>query len=185
MRIISGTCKGRHLASLKGSQTRPTQDSVREAIFNIIGPEGPFLRILDLFAGTGALGLEALSRWGGEAVFIETSTLALNCLRENIRRLNLEGRSQVIKRDLSQGLFFLRKLSGPFDLIFMDPPYGQGWCMGIIPKLLSFGLLNETGMLVLEHDLQEPVPLEVGPWRIEDQRKYGQTRLSFYQQKQR
>lgn len=185
MRIISGTCKGRHLASLKGSQTRPTQDSVREAIFNIIGPEGPFLRILDLFAGTGALGLEALSRWGGEAVFIETSPLALNCLRENIRRLNVEGRSQVLKWNLARSPHFYKKVNGPFDLIFMDPPYGQGWCMGIIPKLLSLGLLIETGILVLEHDLQEPVPLEVGLWRIEDQRKYGQTRLSFFQQKGR
>jgi 16S rRNA (guanine966-N2)-methyltransferase len=181
MRIIAGTCKGLHLAPLKGRQTRPTQDQVREAIFNILESHGPFLRVIDLFAGSGAMGLEALSRWGGTAVFVESSREAIHCLRENIRRLKVEGSAQLIQRDLGRGVNFLKKVGGPPDLVFMDPPYGQGWCNFIIPKLLSPGLIEEAGILVLEHDSKEPIPLQVGDWGIEDQRRYGQTRVSFYQ----
>ena len=118
MRIISGQCKGHHLAPLKGRNTRPTQDRVRESIFNILEPCGPFLKVADLFAGSGALGLEALSRWGGSAVFVEFSRPALDCLRENIRRLKLERKSRVIQRDLGRGVqFFLNRHA---------PPLGRG-----------------------------------------------------------
>ena len=180
MRIIAGTCKGHHLAPLKGRQTRPTQDRIREAIFNILEPIGPFLNVADLFAGSGALGLEALSRWGGTAVFIEFSRPAVDCLRENIRRLKMEESSRLIQRDLSRGVHFLNKTGGPFDLVFMDPPYGQGWCNSIASSLLSLPVLKETGILVLEHDLKEPIPEKVGDWGIGDQRRYGRTRVSFY-----
>ncbi len=132
MRIIAGQCKGHHLAPLKGGKTRPTQDRVRESIFNILESYGPFLNVADLFAGSGALGLEAMSRWGGTAVFVEYSRPAIECLRENIRRLKMEARSRLIQRDLGRGVHFLVKSGAPFDLIFMDPPYGQGWCNLII-----------------------------------------------------
>ena len=181
MRIIAGQCKGHHLAPLKGGKTRPTQDRVRESIFNILEPYGPFLNVADLFAGSGALGLEALSRWGGTALFVEFSRPAVDCLRENIRRLKMETKSRLIQRDLRRGVRFLLKNSPPFDLIFMDPPYGQGWCDMIGSALLSLPLLKENGILVLEHDLKEPIPEKVGNWGIGDQRRYGQTRVSFYQ----
>ena len=103
MRIIAGQCKGRRLSPLRGRQTRPTQDQVREAIFNILGPGGPFLKVADLFAGSGALGLEALSRWGGTALFVDSSRAAVECLRKNIGLLKMEERAQVIQRDLSRG----------------------------------------------------------------------------------
>lgn len=180
MRIIAGTCKGHHLAPLKGRQTRPTQDQVREAIFNILESRGPFRRVVDLFAGSGALGLEALSRWGGEAFFVEYSREAIHCLRENIRRLKLDGSARLIQRDLRRGVNFLKKIGGPADLVFMDPPYGQGWCNELIPDLLNPAMVEETGVLVLEHDSKEPIPLQVGDWGIGDQRRYGQTRISFY-----
>jgi 16S rRNA (guanine966-N2)-methyltransferase len=180
MRIIAGQCKGHHLAPLKGGKTRPTQDRVRESIFNILEPYGPFLNVADLFAGSGALGLEALSRWGGRAVFVEFSRPAADCLRENIRRLKMETKSRLIQRDLTRGVRFLLSNNAPFDLIFMDPPYGQGWCNLIGSTLLSLPLLKENGILVLEHDLKEPIPEKVGNWGIGDQRRYGQTRVSFY-----
>jgi 16S rRNA (guanine966-N2)-methyltransferase len=180
MRIIAGTCKGHHLTPLKGRQTRPTQDRVREAIFDILEPIGPFLKVADLFAGSGALGLEALSRWGGTAVFVESSRSAAYCLRENICRLKMEDSARLIQRDLSRGVKWLRQFGGPFDLIFIDPPYGQGWGLAIIPPLLSLPVLKEDGILVLEHDLKEPVPETVGGWGIMDQRRYGKTRVSFY-----
>lgn len=180
MRIIAGQCKGHHLAPLKGGKTRPTQDRVRESIFNILEPQGPFLKVADLFAGSGALGLEALSRWDGTALFVEFSRPAIDCLRENIRKLKMETKSRVIQRDLSRGVRFLLKDSQLFDLIFMDPPYGQGWANVIVSALLSLPLLKENGILVLEHDLKEPIPEEVGNWGIGDQRRYRQTRISFY-----
>ncbi len=180
MRIIAGQCKGHHLAPLKGGKTRPTQDRVRESIFNILESYGPFLKVVDLFAGSGALGLEAMSRWGGTAVFVEYARPAIECLRENIRRLKMEARSRLIQRDLGRGVHFLVKSGAPFDLIFMDPPYSQGWCNLVIGPLLSLPVLSETGILVLEHDLKEPIPENVGDWGIGDQRRYGQTRVSFY-----
>jgi 16S rRNA (guanine966-N2)-methyltransferase len=183
MRIISGKCKGHRLSPPKGRETRPTQDQVREAIFNILAPEGPFLKVADLFAGSGALGLEALSRWGGMALFVDASRSAVECLRRNIGLLKMEERSQVIQRDLSRGSKFLTKVGGLFDLIFMDPPYGQGWSNLIIPSLLSLPILDEKGILVLEHDLTEPVPNQVGGWSIEDQRRYGKTGVSFFKYK--
>jgi 16S rRNA (guanine(966)-N(2))-methyltransferase RsmD len=180
MRIISGLYKGRGLASLKGRMTRPTRDRVREAIFNILEPDGPFLMVADLFAGTGAMGLEAISRWQGRAVFVETSPAALECLRENIRRLEVGEKVSIIPRDLSRGAGFLLKNGAPFDLIFLDPPYGRGLCRPIVTSLLSLPILAERGTAVLEHDLQEPIPPRLGDWQIGDQRRYGQTRVTFY-----
>jgi 16S rRNA (guanine966-N2)-methyltransferase len=180
MRIIAGRFKGHRLASLKGSQTRPTQDRVREAVFNILEHRGPFSRVADLFAGSGAMGLEALSRWGGTALFVDVSPIALNCLRENIRRLQVEGQVQVLRRDLGRGLDFLRTGTEPFDLILMDPPYGKGWGGLLIPSLLGLPLLAEGGVLVLEHDAFETVPRQVGPWEAGEARRYGHTRVTFY-----
>jgi 16S rRNA (guanine(966)-N(2))-methyltransferase RsmD len=179
MRIIAGTCKGRRLSPLKGRQTRPTQDRIREAVFNILEGYGPFFEVADLFAGSGALGLEALSRWGGRAVFVDHSRTALECLRTNIDHLKMTERCRVIQRDFSRGVGFLKKSGSPFDLVLMDPPYGKGWCKLLFP-LLGLPVLKETGLLVLEHDWEEPVPEKVGSWEIGDQRRYGQTRVSFY-----
>jgi 16S rRNA (guanine966-N2)-methyltransferase len=181
MRIIAGRFKGHRLASLEGGQTRPTRDRVREAIFNILESQGPFLRVADLFAGSGAMGLEALSRWGGTALFVDTSPMALNCLRENSRRLQVERQVQVLRRDLGRSLDFLKTKAEPFDLIFMDPPYGKGWGGLLLPSLLSLPLLKTGGVLVLEHDAVETVPQQVGPWEAGEARRYGRTRVTFYQ----
>jgi 16S rRNA (guanine966-N2)-methyltransferase len=181
MRIIAGRYKGHRLATLKGSGTRPTRDQVREAVFNILEPKGPFLRVADLFAGSGAMGLEALSRWGGTALFVDSSRPALECIRENSIRLKLEERVEVQKRDLSRGIDFLKTLARPFDLVFMDPPYGKGWSALILPSLFSLSLLDQKGVLVLEHDASDPVPRQVGSWETGEARRYGRTKISIYQ----
>ena len=133
-----------------------------------------------MFAGSGALGLEALSRWGGTALFVDSSRAALDCIRENIFRLKFEDRTRLIQRDLSKGIDFLMPRKRPFDLIFMDPPYGKGWGELIIPPLLRLPILEDKGLLVLEHDQSEAVPREAGKWGIGDERRYGRTRISFY-----
>jgi 16S rRNA (guanine(966)-N(2))-methyltransferase RsmD len=135
---------------------------------------------MDLFAGSGAMGLEALSRWGGEAAFIESSREALACLSENIRRLEMKEKAFLLHRDLRRGVEFLRKSGGTYDLVFLDPPYGLGWPERIIPPLLTSGLVEESGILVLEHEAKEDHPLQAGAWSVRDQRRYGQTKVSFY-----
>jgi 16S rRNA (guanine966-N2)-methyltransferase len=180
MRIIGGTGKGRRLVSPKGRETRPTQDKVREAIFNILESSGPYQRVLDLFAGSGAMGLEALSRWGGQATFVECSREALKSLSGNIRRLQMDEKARLVQGDLRRGINFLKKIGEAYDLVFMDPPYGQGWAQTIIPQFLDSGLVEESGTVVLEHEAKEFLPLEIGEWGIRDQRRYGQTRVSFY-----
>jgi 16S rRNA (guanine966-N2)-methyltransferase len=182
MRIIAGSRKGFRLGPVKGRRVRPTQDRVREALFNILEQEGPFTNVADLFAGTGAMGLEALSRWSGSALFVDSDPAAIAGLRENLRRLKLEEAGRVQLRDLSRGLGFLKKLGAPFDLIFLDPPYGRDWCLKLIPEILSGPLLTDRGVLVLEHDQGDSAPERVGPWTAADRRRYGRTRITFYRQ---
>jgi 16S rRNA (guanine(966)-N(2))-methyltransferase RsmD len=180
MRIIAGTCKGHRLSTLKGRLTRPTQDRIREAVFNILEGYGPFLEVADLFAGSGALGLEALSRWGGKAVFVDYSKTALEYLQANITRLKMTEKSRVIERDFSKGVAFVKKIGSPFDLVFLDPPYGQDWGPRILPPLFRLPIVKETGVMVFEHELQDRVPEKIGEWEIRDQRRYGRTKVSFY-----
>ncbi len=179
MRIIAGTFRGRRLAAVPGSRIRPTRDRVREAVFNILESFGPFQSVLDLFAGSGALGLEAVSRWGGRAVFVENAPEALACLRANLQRLQVAERCRVIPKDLSRGLGFLSTV-GPFDLVFLDPPYGKGWAEKVLTPLSRMSVLEEFGLVVLEHEFQEAVPETVGRWGLLKQRRYGRTGVSFY-----
>ncbi|HMK66186.1 MAG TPA: 16S rRNA (guanine(966)-N(2))-methyltransferase RsmD [Thermodesulfobacteriota bacterium] len=181
MRIIAGRYKGHRLASLKGTSTRPTRDRIREAVFNILEPKGPFLQIADFFAGSGAMGLEALSRWGGRALFVDSSQSALECIRGNIIRLKLEGRAEVLKRDLRRGIDFLKASARSFDLVFVDPPYSREWSALILPSIFGLPLLNAKGVLVLEHDAKDPVPRQIGSWEAGEARQYGRTKISIYQ----
>ncbi len=183
MRIIAGSRKGQRLTALKGIRIRPTQDRVREAIFNILEQQGIFTNIVDLFAGTGAMGLEALSRWSGRVLFVDSDRRVIENLRENIRRLKFEAASRVAVRDLSRGVGFLEKMGAPFDLILVDPPYLRGWGQRIAEGVLTASLLTAEGLLVLEHDQKEAVPEEVPGGRLADQRRYGQTLISFYRLK--
>jgi 16S rRNA (guanine(966)-N(2))-methyltransferase RsmD len=180
MRIIAGNRKGQRLTALKGTRTRPTQDRVREAIFNILEQQGIFTNIADLFAGTGAMGLEALSRWSGRVLFVDSDRGVIENLRQNIRRLKFEAVSQVAVRDLSRGVGFLIKMGAPFDLILVDPPYLRGWGQRIVEGMLTESLLTDQGLLVLEHDQKETVPERVPGGLLADQRRYGQTLISFY-----
>jgi 16S rRNA (guanine966-N2)-methyltransferase len=181
LRIIAGSHKGFHLAALPGQGIRPTQDRIREALFSILELRGPFLKVADLFAGSGALGLEALSRWPAGAVFVDSSRPAVDLIRKNIRHLKLEARTRVIQRDLRRGVGFLAQAGDPFDLLFMDPPYGRGWGQRMVPAVLLKGIVSEQGLLVLEHEAEESVPESVKGWGLSEQRAYGRTRISFYQ----
>jgi len=185
MRIIAGSRKGFRLGPVKGRRVRPTQDRIREAVFNILEQDGPFINVADLFAGTGAMGLEALSRWSGKALFVDADPAVIAGLGENLQRLKLAESGRFLLRDLSRGVGFLKKLGAPFDLIFLDPPYGRNWCLKLVPEILTGKLLEETGTLVLEQDQGDPSPEAVGSWKAADQRHYGRTKITFYRQMER
>jgi 16S rRNA (guanine966-N2)-methyltransferase len=177
MRLTGGLDRGRRLIVPKGARTRPTASKVREAIFNILGPPpGP---VLDLYAGTGALGLEALSRGAPSAVFVERDGNALSALRRNLRELGIEGRATVIGADVRTALRRLGATGGRFSWVFLDPPYVRE-TEGVLGELSGSDLLTSCAVVILEHDKRMPPSESVGCLFLTDRRQYGDTELSFY-----
>lgn len=168
MRVIAGRFKGRRLASPKHERTRPTPDRVREALFSILG-DVTGDAVLDAFAGSGALGLEALSRGAGRAVFIDRDRAALAALTENIDALDLGAQAQVLRGDT---LKQLQHLNGPFDLVFIDPPYAAQLWGKTLRALDRRALLGQSARVVCEHGRGVEPALPDG-WTICDERAYG------------
>ena len=178
MRIISGQFKGRKLSPVRGIRTRPTADRVREALFSILGPIEAHTLVLDLFAGTGALGIEALSRGARRAVFVDRDYHSLITLNKNIAHCNLQACTQVYRWDITKNLNCLKPYARQFDLVFLDPPYHQNLIPQTLARLLLLEVLNPVATLVAEHAADETIVAPEG-LICEDQRIYGQTRLSF------
>jgi 16S rRNA (guanine966-N2)-methyltransferase len=179
MRVIAGAFKGRVLAPVKGC-TRPTGAKVREAIFNILGPAVDGARVLDLFAGTGALGIEALSRGAQHAVFVEDHPAALQGLRRNLEQLGLLPQVEVSALPVAAAL---KKLSGRverFDLVFLDPPYGRDAAAATLAVLGEGELLAPRALVVAEHGKREQLPAQCGRLQQQDVRRYGDTQVAFY-----
>jgi 16S rRNA (guanine966-N2)-methyltransferase len=182
MRIVGGKFKGRSLASPSGQATRPTSDRVRESIFNILahGIEGFTLedaRVLDLFAGTGALGLEALSRGARFCQFVDESPEARGLIRHNADSLGVVGQCKIWRRDAT-------KLGPcapqtPFDLVFADPPYGKGWGDKALVSLVEGGWLSPGAVVVLEEVVKTEVE-NISSLTLLDRRTYGDTQIRFY-----
>ncbi|MEJ2069143.1 MAG: 16S rRNA (guanine(966)-N(2))-methyltransferase RsmD [Syntrophobacterales bacterium] len=180
MRIIAGEFRGRRLAAVKG-RIRPTSDRVREAIFNVLGPVVVEARVLDLFAGTGALSLEALSRGAREAVLVEDQGAALEVLRRNLTALGLENQVRVLPIPVQKAL---KKLAGQgegFTLIFLDPPYEKGLALKTLTTLQGSGLLLPEARIIAEHSQREILPEQVGQLTLGQCRRYGDTQVAFYQ----
>jgi 16S rRNA (guanine966-N2)-methyltransferase len=179
MRIISGAFKGRKLASFPGVATRPTTDRVRESIFNIITSSIEAAVILDLFAGTGALGLEALSRGAASAVFIDVSESAGKTIRKNIAACGVATRARVIRWNAVKNLNCLDPENGAFDLVFMDPPYGRNLVLPALKNLMKKEVLKNSAKIVIEHSDAEPIPENLPGLHLADRRTYGKTLVSF------
>lgn len=179
LRVISGTLKGKKLFSGKGRSLRPTSDRVRESVFDILQGIIEGRRVLDLFAGTGAMGIEALSRGALAAVFIENHPSSLDALRRNLAACRLEGVSEVLAKEAEEGLRFLEGRGGVFEFIFLDPPYGKGLARKTVGKLAESALLKPETLIVAEHSPVEEVE-EIFPLELVDFRKYGSTRISFF-----
>lgn len=184
MRIISGINKGTKLKTLVGDNTRPTLDRVKESIFNIIFSKGDeYKYVLDLFSGSGALGLEMLSRGSEVACFCDNSKEAINVITENIKKCRQENKARILNLDYIECLKKFKKENYEFDLIFLDPPYDKGIGIKSIEYIDNLKLLKEDGIIVLETSLNENVPEILGDFKIIDERKYGKIKIYMFMRK--
>lgn len=179
MRIISGICRGRKLFSPKGRDIRPTADRIRESVFNILEPRAKNALVLDLFAGTGALGLEALSRGAAHAVFVDMSAASCSIVQQNIDHCRFSEKSRVFRRDIFKQALPLSVTASSFDLIFMDPPYHKNHVKTLVETYQISALLTDGGMIVAEHAAKEILPDILNGLDIFQQKKYSGTTVSF------
>jgi 16S rRNA (guanine966-N2)-methyltransferase len=179
LRVISGNLKGRRLFSLKGQRLRPTSDRVKEAIFDILQDQIRGGKVLDLFAGTGALGIEALSRGARLAVFVEGNTRSLGALHRNIEECGLKERADVLGREVWTAIGILEGRGDSFELIFLDPPYGKGLARRALEALSRSSIVGPGTVVVAEHSLTEKLDSLPSLQRV-DERRYGSTQVSFF-----
>jgi len=179
MRIISGKLGGRKLFSLGGRHIRPTSDRVREALFSILAEQMTDATVLDLFAGTGALGIESASRGARGVVSIDNSREAIRTIQKNVHQLALEDTIRMIKWDIARNLRCIQTTDPVYDLVFMDPPYERGLIGKTLDNLHASRSVKPGATLVIEHSHREELPAERSFIQITDQRKYGKTLVSF------
>lgn len=180
MRIVGGEFRGRALATPRSDAIRPTSDRTREAVFNVIAHNHPQklqgTRVLDLFAGTGALGLEALSRGASHCVFIEETAEARGLIRSNVEAMNLQGRTKIFRRDAA-AIGAVGTIT-PFDLVFADPPYGKGLAERALAAALAGGWLKDEALVVVEEASASAFVPPAGLVLV-DLRDYGDTTVVF------
>jgi 16S rRNA (guanine966-N2)-methyltransferase len=179
MRIISGKLRGRKLFSSSGNLTRPTSDRVREALFNILSHQIETKAVLDLFAGTGALGIESASRGAAGVVCIDNSPTAIQTIQKNARSLALEETLKIVKWDIARNLDCLHTAAPVYDLVFLDPPYDRGLVEKALANLHRSQSVKPGATLVVEHSRRESLPQKHPFLELTDQRKYGKTLVSF------
>jgi 16S rRNA (guanine966-N2)-methyltransferase len=180
VRVFGGSLQGRRLQTCRVASLRPTSEKIREAIFNILAPllaDGP---VLDLFAGTGSLGIEALSRGMERAVFVEQNATIISLLKKNISHCQLEERSEVIAFPVSKGLKILKSRNETFIMIFLDPPYQEKLAGKTLREISEAKLLRQEGLVIVEHSSKEILEKSYGRLQMDDQRTYGQTLVSFF-----
>jgi 16S rRNA (guanine966-N2)-methyltransferase len=180
VRIIGGRYRGRRLQAFKGSAVRPTADRVRESLFNILGSQFTGAAVLDLFAGTGALGIEALSRGAERAVFVDKSTRALAVLRKNLDQCGLQHCSQVIQWDIARNLNCLKGHPEAFDLVFLDPPYHCALVPVALQHLADSGCLVPGAVVSAEHEAGIQPQIPSSRFVCTDNRRYGRTAISIF-----
>ncbi len=181
MRIISGTSRGRRLSAVKGLSLRPTSDKVKESIFNILGEGVDGKAVLDLFAGTGSLGIEALSRGAKKTVFVERSREALRAIQKNLFQCGFSKQAEIIPKEVNRAIGMLEARKESFDVILMDPPYEKGWVLRTLVKLNRHNIYHEGSLLVIEHSRRESLPDKTGRWIMMKQRAMGDTIISILQ----
>jgi 16S rRNA (guanine(966)-N(2))-methyltransferase RsmD len=177
MRVISGKARGVNLKTPDGMQTRPTADRVKEALFSIINFDVPNTSVLDLFGGTGQLGIEALSRGAKNVVFVDESDKACTLIRENLRRTKMEEQGRVVRNDY---LSFLRTTQESFDIIFLDPPYAEVFLENALKCITEIDILHSGGIIVCERPVGKEIPWEYAGYQRSKDYKYGNTIITLY-----
>lgn len=180
MRVISGTARGRTLKAVPGMSTRPTTDKVKEALFSMIGPYFEGGTALDLFAGSGGLGIEALSRGMEKAVFIDLEYKSIETIKNNLKTAGVEERAEVYKNDAERALKVLSKRGVVFDLVFLDPPYRLKTGQKLMEQLDQLRLLAGQATVVLEYESSYEYPESFGNFTLVRKSVYGETALSIY-----
>lgn len=180
MRVVSGTAKGRPLKAVPGTGTRPTTDKVKEAVFSMIGPYFDGGQALDLFAGTGGLGIEALSRGMDGAVFVDREKASIDVVQHNLAAAGFADRAEVYRTDALRALKALSKRERRFDLVFLDPPYRMTNMEEILGLLNDYRLVQEEATVLVEHDASHRYEESVGPFRQIRHAVYGDTAVTIY-----
>lgn len=180
MRVIAGEFRGRRLDRIEGMDIRPTSDMVKESLFNILGNDVIDSVFLDLFGGTGSVGIEALSRGAKHVVFIDAGIKSIKVLKGNLEHLNIKDNVEVFHTDYSTAISKLYKFKKQFDIIFIDPPYRTGMDKSALEEIDKNPILSQSGLIVVEHDSRDAMPQQVGKLYIYRTKQYGNTSLSFY-----
>ena len=175
MRVITGKARGVQLKTPEGLLTRPTADRVKEALFNIINFDIPDAKVLDLFGGTGQLGIEALSRGASQAVFVDTREEACWLIRENLKRTKLAG--TVVRSDYME---YLNRCREQFSIIFLDPPYAEEYLENALNRITEIDILQTDGIIVAERPVGKELPWEFDGYQRSKDYKYGKTLLTIY-----
>ncbi len=175
MRVITGSVRGKKLSVLEGNDVRPTTDKVKEAIFSIIQFELPGAKVLDLFAGSGQLGIEAISRGAEKVFFVDKAKASINIITENISATGFEDKSKVIFMD---SLDYLKSSKEKYDIVFLDPPYNHGILEQVLPLLESH--MNNGGRIICEHEQRLILPEKIGSICLKKKYKYGKIEVSQY-----
>ena len=177
MRVITGSARGIQLKTPEGMVTRPTSDRVKEAMFSIVHFDIPGAEVLDLFGGTGQLGIEALSRGAKSVVFVDAGEPACRLIRENLKRTRLEFQAKVVRSDY---LAYLERANAQFDIILLDPPYAETFLENSLNKITEIDILRTGGIIVTERPLGKELPWEFSGYERSKDYKYGNTLLTIY-----
>jgi 16S rRNA (guanine(966)-N(2))-methyltransferase RsmD len=185
LRVISGSAKRRKLKTPRGLAVRPTSDRVKEALFNILGSTVLQCRFMDLFAGTGNIGIEPISRGAAGSTFVENNKNNIHIIKENLHITGLEDRVRLICRNIADALLVLGKEGQKFDIIFLDPPYHEDYEIKTLAGIALYRLLEPGGRVVVESCGKRQLPRIIEGLEIVRQEKYGDTLLSFYCNRQK
>ena len=180
LRVISGMARGNRLKTIKGNTTRPTSDRVKESLFNIIAEYVVDAEVLDLYAGTGNLGIEALSRGAKSAVFVDKSHECSVTIKENLITTKLVEKASIVVNEATNAISILSYQGKKFDIIFLDPPYNKNVIEETLNCIIKNDIIKDNGIIVAERDIDDKVPDELDILKLVRNQKYGDTILSFY-----
>jgi 16S rRNA (guanine(966)-N(2))-methyltransferase RsmD len=180
MRISGGWLRGRTIRAPRGMTTRPTSDFLRQVAFNLLGERIVGAGVLDLYAGSGAFGLDALSRGATRALFVETDPAAVAALRANLQALEVAARARVVHSDVETALRRLARAGERFDVIFLDPPYGAGATAPALESLASGSLLGENGVVLVQAFQKDALPERLGRLTAQRRRRHGESCLTLF-----